>query len=194
MFGEGVCLIGYRHLLEVFRSAHTTSSHSRTSFLATCFKVAAARLSRLSLLSLIFALAACSTQLNKQPTNDEHSSTAPPASMSSKDISSQPRFIVAQTPEEADEQLARFGNHWFYGPGMGQTMANVGTVIAFPPYALYLLGNAGLTIAGYEPVYITEALPEKPRRYVLGAYNGVVSIPGRITSAIAGESYDSGNE
>lgn len=99
-------------------------------------------------------------------------------------------FRIARTPEEADEELSKFGRHWFYGPGIGQTMANVGTAVVFPPYALYLLGNAGLTVAGYEPLYITSALPEAPRRYILQAYDGVTSVPGRLTSAVARERYD----
>ncbi len=97
---------------------------------------------------------------------------------------------VARSPEDAEDQLSKFGHHWFYGPGLGQTMANVGTVIVFPPWAIYLLGNAGLAVAGYEPVSLTSLLPDGPRRYVDGAYGGVVSVPGRITAAVAGERYD----
>ncbi len=93
------------------------------------------------------------------------------------------------TPAEFKQQLGDYGHSWFYGPGIGKTMANVGTVIAFPPYALYLLGNAGLQLAGFEPLYVSEAIPGEAGRYVKGAYENVTSIPGRVTSFVAGEDF-----
>lgn len=73
-------------------------------------------------------------------------------------------------------------------------MANVGTVIVFPPYALYLLGNAGLQLAGFEPLYVSEAIPGKAGKYVKGAYEDVTSLPGRLTSFVAGEEFQAGSE
>ncbi|MFN8388733.1 MAG: hypothetical protein U0136_00415 [Bdellovibrionota bacterium] len=112
------------------------------------------------------------------------------------DESNPPSFkeIVANAEERArdgtaDDQLSEFGNRWFYGGGVGRTIANVGTVVVFPPYALYLLGNAGLALAGYQPVHVTEALPDPARDTVNEIYDGVTSVPGRITSAIAGKPF-----
>lgn len=71
-------------------------------------------------------------------------------------------------------------------------MLNVGTVVLFPPYALYLLGNAGVAFAGYEPLYVTDALPEPAKKEVLGLYNGVTGVPGRLNALVAGERYVQG--
>ena len=71
-------------------------------------------------------------------------------------------------------------------------MLNVGTVVLFPPYALYLLGNAGVAFAGYEPMYVTDALPEPARKEVLGLYNGVTGVPGRLNALVAGERFVNG--
>ncbi|MCB0323664.1 MAG: hypothetical protein KDD69_08825 [Bdellovibrionales bacterium] len=93
------------------------------------------------------------------------------------------------TPDEYQTALAQSGERWWYGKGVGRTMANVATVVAFPPYALYLLGNAGLTLAGYEPLHVTDALPEGPKRQVLGAYDGLTGIPGRLNALVAGREF-----
>lgn len=93
------------------------------------------------------------------------------------------------TPEEFNERLNQSGKRWLYGKGIGRTMANIGTVILFPPYALYLVGNAGLSLAGYEPLHVTDALPSTPRKYVIQAYDGVTSVPGRVTAFIAGKDF-----
>ena len=91
--------------------------------------------------------------------------------------------------EELEAELSNYGERWLFGGGIGRTAANVGTVVLFPPYALYLVGNAGLALAGYEPLYLTDALPEKPRGYVLDAYNGVTSVPGRMNALVAGREF-----
>lgn len=91
------------------------------------------------------------------------------------------------TPDEANEQLKDAAHDWFYGPGLGRTMLNVGTIVIFPPYVVYLLGNAALQLGGYHPVYVSDALPEKARDGVNNAYDEVTSKPGQLTAAIAGE-------
>jgi hypothetical protein len=92
-------------------------------------------------------------------------------------------------PEEAGEQLQLAGRNWLYGNGFGKTVINVGTVVLFPPYALYLLGNAGLALAGYETLSISDALPDRERGYVQKAYNGITSVPGRLSAVLANEEY-----
>ncbi len=97
--------------------------------------------------------------------------------------------VKPPTIEEANAELAKQGENWLYGSGFGATTLNVATCIVFPPYILYLLGNAGLQMAGYEPVYLTDAVPEPAREEVAGVYDGVVSVPGRIAAVTAGEEF-----
>lgn len=93
-----------------------------------------------------------------------------------------------------DEQLNQYAMNWLYGQGMGKTLTNVGTVVIFPPYAFYVLGNAGLSVLGYEPLYITNILPETSRKPVLQVFNGVTSVPGRITAKVVGEEFQEPDE
>ena len=99
------------------------------------------------------------------------------------------RKLGTATPEELNGALKEAGSQWLYGPGLGQTATNVGTVVVFPPYALYLLGNAGLSLAGFEQLYITKLLPQAPRKHVLDFYDGITSVPGRLSALVAGKEY-----
>lgn len=99
----------------------------------------------------------------------------------------------ADSPQDqAPLSASELGKHWFYGQGLGTSILNVGTSIAFPPYAIYLIGNAGLDIAGLPTLYATNALPKKPRSFVLKFYDGFTSIPGRFAALIAGEEFQVG--
>lgn len=93
------------------------------------------------------------------------------------------------TPEQVQPQLESAVHKWFFGPGFGRTTLNVGTIVLFPPYAIYLLANAGIGLAGYEPIYITDVLPEGPRAGVLEVYDNVTYTPGRMHAFIAGEEF-----
>lgn len=99
----------------------------------------------------------------------------------------------APTPEEAQEILQDAWYSWIYGQGVGRTALNVGTVVLFPPYALYLLGNAGLQFAGYEPLYVTDALPEQSRKVVLSGVDEITSVPGRLNAAVFREEFRDGS-
>ena len=91
--------------------------------------------------------------------------------------------------DEANKELEKQGENWLYGKGFGSTTLNVATCIVFPPYILYLLGNAGLEMAGYEPIHITDAVPEPARGGVNEVYDDVVSVPGKIAAETAGEEF-----
>lgn len=89
----------------------------------------------------------------------------------------------------ANEKMEAMGDWWFFGPGIGHTILNLGSVVVFPPYALYLLGNATLALTGNEPVRIIDIFPSGPKEVVNEAIDGVCSVPGRMTSLIASRPY-----
>jgi hypothetical protein len=45
-------------------------------------------------------------------------------------------------PQQAREILSELGSNFAHGPALGDTALNIGTVVLFPPYAVYLVGNA----------------------------------------------------
>lgn len=151
------------------------------------------------LMALVFILSTgCSATLdeNHAVSNSPRKLNRPPAlkTFSFERPPSLPELASGKSRPPDGEQLEQAAESWFYGPGLGRTMLNVGTVVVFPPYALYLLGNAGLALAGYEPLEMTDALPEQPREYVVAAYDGVVSVPGRITAMVAGRDFSGSQE
>lgn len=95
------------------------------------------------------------------------------------------------TSKQAKEVLGTVSENFAYGPGIGDLALNVGTVVVFPPYALYLIGNAALSVSGYEPVTISSLLPEEDGKKWSATYDNVVSGPGRIVAAVSGHEYRS---
>jgi len=149
----------------------------------------------LLLLAAAFCLSSCaatSSDANLRQMNDSSVSHSP-SNVDPTRPPSIPDLLNSKTPpptpEQAKAQLNELGRNWLYGPGIGRTVANVGTVVVFPPYVFYLLGNAGLALAGFEPLYITDILPDAPKEQVLAVYDSVTSVPGRTAAAIAGEEY-----
>lgn len=94
-------------------------------------------------------------------------------------------------PEKAKEVLSEVGSNFAYGSGLGDTALTVGTVVIFPPYALYLLGNAVLSFSGYEPVTVSSLLPDKEGKEWSSMYDSVVSVPGKVVAAAAGREFRS---
>jgi len=94
-------------------------------------------------------------------------------------------------PEETGKVLNELGSNFAYGPGVGEAALNVGTTVLFPPYALVLVGNAVLSLSGYEPVGISSFMPEEAGDAWSGAYDQVVSAPGRVVAAVAGKEFRS---
>lgn len=143
---------------------------------------------------LLFLFCACSTsKYGQQPKQEvryaNDTSCVEPWCNQVGQIIKNPEQV---TPDKLEDGFANGISRWFYGQGLGVTTLNIGTIVVFPPYALYLLGNAGLQLAGYDPLYLTDALPEEPRQDVMKIYDTVTSAPGQITSTIAGaEFYES---
>jgi hypothetical protein len=110
----------------------------------------------------------------------------PESKPSSMDIVGKP-----MPPEKAKEVLSELGQNFAYGPGLGDAALNVGTAVVFPPYAIYLLGNALLSLGGYEPVTVASLLPEEDGKAWSRTYDSVVSGPGKVVAAMAGREYRS---
>jgi hypothetical protein len=93
--------------------------------------------------------------------------------------------------EKAKAVLGEVGSNFAYGPGIGDAAVNLGAVIVFPPYILYLLGNTALSLTGYEPVTVSSLLPEEQGKAWSDGYDTIVSGPGRMVAAAAGREYRS---
>jgi hypothetical protein len=93
--------------------------------------------------------------------------------------------------DQAKEVLSTVGGNFAYGSGLGDAALNVGTAVVFPPYALYLVGNAVLSLSGYEPVTISSLLPEEDGKKWTSTYDSLVSGPGKVVAAMAGHEYRS---
>lgn len=93
------------------------------------------------------------------------------------------------TPEETQEMLTEVGQNWLYGEGLGDTAITAGTVVVFPPYALWLVSNAVLTLSGYEPLSVANALPPAEKESWTQTYGSIASGPGRFAAAVAGREF-----
>ena len=92
-------------------------------------------------------------------------------------------------PEKTKKLLNEVGSNWLYGQGMGETALNIGTAVIFPPYLIYLVGNAALSLSGYEPITVSRMLPEKAGDEWRETYDSVTAGPGKMAAAMAGEEY-----
>ena len=97
-------------------------------------------------------------------------------------------------PEQAEEILEVAGGNYIYGQGVGRTALNVGATVLFPPYGIYLLGNALLDYKGYQTYYVTDILREKGKQGWDRVYDTVTSAPGRVLAGLAGEDFRSDDE
>lgn len=139
----------------------------------------------------IHSLALAESRIDDAPSSNNYRARMSEVSLSGTAADTLPVGIErAQNQDNTEElTLSNLGSRWLYGQGLGTSMVNISTSILFPPYAVYLLGNAGLEIAGLQTFYATDALPEKPRAFVLEFYDGLTSVPGRLAALIAGRSY-----
>lgn len=102
-----------------------------------------------------------------------------------------PASLGSIPPEKAGEAAKEVGKNWLYGPGLGSAAVNVGAIMVFPPYALYVLGNGVLNVAGYEGYYWSDMLPEEEKQQYITFYDSVTGGPGRIAAAVAGKEFRS---
>jgi len=150
-----------------------------------------------SLLTLSSPLSGCSATSSETTPSPVFLNAKPdPQARGRMDLTKPPNIAALATgtqrpptPEEASEELSKQGEDWLFGKGLGSTTLNVATCVIFPPYVLYLVANAGLQMAGYEPIYITDAVPEPAKKQIDAVYDGVVSVPGRIAATAAGEEF-----
>lgn len=96
---------------------------------------------------------------------------------------------MAVENKDLGKKIEGMKDWWLYGPGMGKTLLNIGTTVVFPPYGLYLLANAGLSLSGYQPIKPIEAIPEGPKEVINEAFDDIVSVPGKISAIVANREY-----
>lgn len=93
------------------------------------------------------------------------------------------------SPEKAQEVMESAASNWFFGQGVGETVLNAGAVMAFPPYLAVVLGNAALSLSGYEPITVSGLLPEEQGEVWSDTYDSVAASPGRLSAAVAGKEF-----
>jgi hypothetical protein len=128
----------------------------------------------LLVISVVFS--GCGTVFKKRP----------PTKKTSMDLIGEPI-----PPEQAKEVLSEVGKNFAYGTGLGDTALNVGAIVVFPPYAIYVVGNALLAVTGYETITPSKVLPKKAGESWAETYDTIVSGPGRVVAALAGHEYRS---
>lgn len=99
-------------------------------------------------------------------------------------------FMKQPLTQEQSQQLAgEVGGNFLYGQGFGDLLINVGGILVTPWYALYVLGNGALSVADYEPLYVTNLLPKQTKAGYDTVYTTIASGPGRGAAYIASEPY-----
>jgi hypothetical protein len=93
------------------------------------------------------------------------------------------------TQEQSQKLTGEVGGNFLYGQGFGDFLINIGGILITPWYALYVLGNAAISVADYEPLYITNLLPNKTKSGYDAVYKTVASGPGRGAALIGNEPY-----
>ncbi len=93
------------------------------------------------------------------------------------------------TEDETVEVLDQSAKNWFYGSGLGDTAFKVGTSVIFPPVLFVWLTDAGLQVTGTGSVSIKSVLPEETSETIIQNYQAVVSVPGKVTSIVAGKEF-----
>lgn len=92
------------------------------------------------------------------------------------------------SPEQTQEMMGDVGENWLYGNGLGETAIAVGSIVAFPPAALYWIGSVAAGAAGYE-TGVSAVLPEEERAQWNGFYDDISGAPGKLSAAMAGREF-----
>ena len=93
------------------------------------------------------------------------------------------------TQEESEKLASEVGGNFIYGQGLGEALLNIGGIVLWPPYAIYVLGNGAISLSGYEPLHVTNLLPENAKDSYDTGYNAVTSAPGRLSAAVSQEEF-----
>ncbi len=93
------------------------------------------------------------------------------------------------TEDETVEVLDQSAQNWFYGNGLGDTAFKIGTSVLFPPVALVWLADVGMQATGTGSVSLKAVLPEDTSDTIIENYQAVVSVPGKVTSLVAGKEF-----
>ncbi len=100
-----------------------------------------------------------------------------------------PPITKPLSEEQRNAVLDEMGRNFVYGDGLGNAAINVGAAILFPPYIIALVGNGALSIAGYEPLSISQVMPEKVREPYVTGRDAITGAPGQAVAAMAGEEF-----
>ncbi len=95
---------------------------------------------------------------------------------------------LSRKPFSIEESKVLFGelaDNWFFGPGVGRAAWSIGSIVAFPPLAVYFLATGITEAIGYQPVYWSDLLPDEGRKPLLGFYGLVTDAPGSLFAAMA---------
>ena len=98
-------------------------------------------------------------------------------------------FDKPLTPEQSGAVLDETGKNLLYGEAFGETLLNVGGIVLFPPFGLFVLTNAGLSLAGYETMKVADALPEPLATHWAEGFTAISSVPGESAAYLAGENF-----
>ena len=93
------------------------------------------------------------------------------------------------TPDQTTQLLNETGKNWLYGETFGETLLTIGGIVVFPPFAVYVVSNAGLSLAGYETMKVADALPEPANDAWSESFSALASVPGRSAALVADEPY-----
>lgn len=93
------------------------------------------------------------------------------------------------SPKETGEVVDTALTNFFYGPGLGETALDVTGAMLFPPYAMVLIGQTLVRLAGYDSPRFIELFPDEQQQAYDDTMDVVYSGPGRLVSAAAGEKY-----
>ncbi len=131
------------------------------------------------LLFILVFISACSVLEPKQPQEF--------------DTTDQVKRIVREplSPEQTGELVEEVGGNWLYGQGLGETAFTVGSIVLFPPAAIWHLGNAVVSLSGYKPIGVSYLLSDEDEQGWNNVYDGVMSGPGRVIAGVSGKEYRS---